>query len=201
MKRNILGMFEREGESAEISFQWVIGDTRELEKNLVELGRRKYYYAIIVVSRLFAYALTFAVAYLLLPDADFHTILWIAIAGSFSIWASLGLETLTLRALDRILADDPRKVGWNHIWLDPAGISWSTETSEEYTSWLGVLEVVERDGSLWLKTGPAHGYYIPPRVFASEEELNDCRKLIQSLRENPLPPRHLAGVGDDLVKH
>ncbi len=194
-------MFEREGESAEISFQWVVGDTRELEKNFVDLSRPKYHYAIIVSSRLFAYALTFAVAYFMLPDAEFATILWIAIAGSFSIWASLGLEIVTMRALDRILAQDPRKVGWNHIWLDSAGISWSTETSEEYTSWLGVLDIVERDGSFWLKTGPAHGYYIPPRIFVSEEELNDCRNLIQELRKNPLPPRHLAGVGEDLIKH
>jgi hypothetical protein len=108
-------MFEREGESAEISFQWVVGDTRELEKNFIDLSRSNYYYAIIVASRLFAYALTFAVAYLLLPDADFHAILWIAIAGSLSIWASVGLETLAWKALDRILAQDPRKVGWNHI--------------------------------------------------------------------------------------
>jgi hypothetical protein len=194
-------MFENEGESAEISFQWVIGDTRALEKNFIELSRPKYYYAIIVFSRLFAYALTFAVAYLMLPDANFQTILWIAIAGSLSIWASLGLETLAMRALDRLFAQDARRVGWNHIWLDHAGISWSTETAEEYTSWLGVLEVVERDGSFWLKTGPVHGYYIPPRVFASEEEVNDCRQLIRRFRENPLPPRHLAGVEDDLVKH
>lgn len=194
-------MFERDGEAAEISFQWVIGDTRELEKSFLDLSRPKYHYAITVASRLVAYALTFAVAYALLPDADFHTILWIAIAGSLSIWASLGLEILTMRALDRILAEDPRKVGWHSLWLDRAGISWVTDTSEEYTSWLGVLEVVERGGSFWLKTGPAHGYYIPPRVFASEAELIECRKLIQRLRENPLPPRHLAGEREDLVKH
>jgi hypothetical protein len=194
-------MFEKEGDSAEISFQWVVGDTRALEKNFIDLSRPKYAYAIIVVSRVFAYALTFAVAYFMLPDADLHAIFLIAVVGSFSIWASVGLETIAWRVLDRALAQNPRKVGWNHIWLDPTGISWSTETSEEYTSWLGVLEVVERDGSFWLKTGPAHGHYIPPRVFASDEELNDCRNLIQRLRKHPLPPRHLAGLGSDLIKH
>lgn len=194
-------VFERNEQSAEIVFQWVVGDTRELGKNFLELSRPAHQYAIVVAGRLAAYAATFAVAYALLPEVDFFTILLIAFAGSLSVWVSLGVEMAAMRTIDNLLAQDSRRVGWNTIYLDRSGVTCSTDVSEDYTSWLGVEKAVERDGSLWLKTGPAHGVFIPRRVFASSEELIACQKLIKELRENPLSPSHLGGADDDLVMH
>lgn len=194
-------MFERDENGAKLTFQWVVGDTRELEKNLLQLSRSKYHYATTVVSRLIAFGLTFLVAYALLPQVDLSVVFFISLAGSYSLWVSWGVGVLSLRALERLLAEDNRKVSWNTVWLDSTGITWSTDTSQDYTSWLGVSEVVEKDGSLWIKTGPAHGYYLPPRVFASADELADCCSLIEKLRQNPRRPRHLEYADEDLIKH
>ena len=194
-------MFEIDEDSAQITFQWVVGDLRALEKNLSEASQPKHYHAIIIVGRLIAYAVTFAVAYALLPDANFHVILWIAAAGTLSIWVALGFEVAAGRLLERMTADDPRRVGWNSIWLDRSGVTFATETTEDYASWLGVSSVVERDGSIWIKTGPVHGFYIPARVFDSDEERAECLSLIAELRQKPLPPRHLADAETDLIRH
>lgn len=193
-------MYERDADTAQITFQWVVGDTKAHEKNIRELIRSDHTYAITVVSRLVALVMTYVVAEALLPDTDFFVVLWIVLAASLSIWVSIGIEIAYARLLERLQADDPRRVGWNSVWLDSSGIAWCTETSEDYTSWFGVTDVVEQEGSLWIKTGDAHGYYIPPRIFASADELADCRKLIQRLRENPLPPQHL-GSSQELVRH
>lgn len=193
-------MYEREDDTAHISFQWVVGDTKAHEKNIRELIRSDHTYAITLVSRLVALALTYVLANALLPEADFFVVLWIVLAASLSIWVSIGIEIAYVRLLEHLQADDPRRVGWNSVWLDSSGIAWSTETSEDYTSWFGVTDVVEQEGSLWIKTGHAHGYYFPPRVFASANDLTDCRKLIQKIREDPLPPQHL-GSSQDLVRH
>lgn len=194
-------MYERNGDSADITFQWVIGDTRALEKNLGALIAPQNTYAITIVTRLVAYALTFLVAYLFLPGADFFVVLLIAMAGSFSLWASVWMEIMIYRALERFRAEDPLRVGWNSVLLDASGITWSTELSLEYVSWMGVSEVVEREGSLWMKTGPANGYYLPGRVFSSREESVDCFELIERLRQQPLPPKHISEQGEDLVMH
>ena len=194
-------MFERQGEAAQISFQWVVGDNRALEKNVIELIKPEFTYAITVASRLAAFGLTFAVASLLLPEAGKLTLIAIVFAASMSIWVSIGLEIFVYRVLERLRAEDPSRVGWNSVWLDSTGVTWTTETSEQYTSWLGVIDVIETDGSIWLKTEAASGFYIPPRVFSSAEEVTECRKLIADLRENPLPPAHLAGPDEELVRH
>lgn len=194
-------MYERENDTAQISFQWVVGDLKAHEKNIGQLIKSDYTYFITIVSRLIAFALTYVVADALLPNAEFFVLLWIVLAASFSIWVSVGIEIFYMRTLERVQADDPRKVGWNGIWLDSHGIVWSTETTEDYTSWLGVSDIIEQDGSLWIRTGPAHGHFIPPRVFASAEELADCMDLISKLRANPLPPRHLENSTEDLVRH
>ncbi len=194
-------MYELNNDTARIEFQWSVGDTRALEKNLREAIRPAGAYAITVGSRLIAYALTMLVAFTLLPGADFHVVLWIALAASFSIWISVGVEVLSLRTLEKLQASDPKMVGWNYLWLDSYGVSWSTEVAEDYTSWLGVIDIEERDGSFWIKTGPAHGYYIPPRIFPSAGDVADFRKLVQQLRDDPSPPRQLVEAGENLVKH
>ena len=194
-------MFEFNEDVATLRFQWIVGDTRELEKSLVQLSRSKYHYAITVLSRLIAFVLTFVVSCALLQNVDLGAVFLISLTGSYSLWVSWGVSVVSLRALERLLAQDSRKVGWNTVLLDSAGITWNTETSQEYTSWLGVSEIVEKDGSLWVKTGPAHGYYIPPRVFASADELADCRNLVERFRQNPLRPRHLENADQDLVIH
>lgn len=194
-------MFERDENAAKLTFQWVVGDTRALEKNLIQLSRSKYQYAITVFSRLVAFGLTFLVAFALLPEVDLGVVFLITLAGSYSLWVSWGVAVFSLRALERMLAEDNRKVGWNNVWLDSTGITWNTETSQEYTSWLGVSEVIEQEGSLWMKTGPAHGYYLPPRVFSSNEELTECSKLIARFRAHPTQPRHLGDTDENLVKH
>lgn len=194
-------MFERDENTAKLTFQWVVGDTRALEKNLIQLSRSKHQYMITVFSRLVAFGLTFLVAFALLPEVDLGVVFLITLAGSYSLWVSWGVAIFSLRALEHMLAEDNRKVGWNHVWLDSTGVTWNTETSQEYTSWLGVSEIIEHEGSLWMKTGPAHGYYLPPRVFASRDELTECSKLIARFRAQPTQPRHLSGTDDSLVKH
>jgi len=188
-------------DTAEITFQWVLGDMRELEKNLIELSRSKLYYAITVASRVLAYALTFIVAFALLPNASVHTVILIALTASLSIWVSWGISVLSFRSLERMMASEPQKAGWNTVWLDRSGITWNTEISQDYTSWLAVSEVVERDGSLWFKTGPANGFYIPSRVFSSKADLAEVMQLISDLREDPILPRHIQDAATEFVKH
>lgn len=194
-------MFEKLEDGVEISFQWVVGDTRALEKNLISIGRSDYQYAITVVSRLIAFGLTFLVAWALIPGTELWIVFLISLAGSYSLWVSWGVSVLSLRALERLTAKDNRKVGWNTVWLDQTGITWSNETSQDYTSWLGVSDVVEQDGSIWIKTGPAHGFYIPPRVFGSPREQSECMSAIEAYRSNPVRPRHLRHGDEEMVKH
>ena len=194
-------MFEVFDDGAQITFQWVVGDFKELGKKLSELASPKHHYAILIVSRLVAYAVTFTVAYGLLRDANFHHILWIAAAGTLSIWVALGIELVAHRGLDRLMADDPRRVGWNSIWIDRSGVTFATETTEDYASWLGVSGIDDLDGAIWIRTGQAHGVYIPSRVFTSRIQLMQCRDLIDKFRASPLPPRHLADPEREIVKH
>ena len=64
---DLVGMYEREDDTAHISFQWVVGDNKAQEKNIRELIRSDHTYAITVASRLVAFALTYVVANALLP--------------------------------------------------------------------------------------------------------------------------------------
>lgn len=194
-------MLERQDDTALIDFQWTVGDTRAFERNVQELIKPQHSYAITVLARLVAFLLTLAVATAILPSAGFMVLLAVTVVASLSIWVSLGLEIGALRFYERLQADHPSRVGWNSVQFDASGITWSTETGFEYTSWLGVIDVVERDGSMWFKTGPVHGHYIPPRVFSSKAELAEFRTFIRNLRNNPLSPAHLPDVHENLVKH
>jgi hypothetical protein len=183
-----------------LSFQWTVGDTRELEKNLTDLVRSNYHHVITVASRFVAFGLTYLVAHLLLPNTEVFIVLAIVLAASWSIWVSWGMSLLAFRAIERLSAKDPRRVGWNNVTIDCRGIVWSDDVSQEYMSWLGIADIVERDGSLWIKTGAVHGYYLPPRVFSSDVEVNNCMKLIEEFRKSPAMPVHLQGSSETVIR-
>ena len=112
------------------------------------------------------------------------------------------MSVLAFRKLEKLLAESPDRVGWNDVRIDPYGIVWATETAEEYMSWLGISDVVETDGSIWLKTGEAQGFFLPGRIFETEANLRECLSIIEQYRENPRPPRHQnSNVDDALVRH
>jgi len=185
-----------------LSFQWAVGDMRPLEKNLVQLLKSKHHYLITVVSRLIAFSLTFLATYLLLPSVDLWKVFLIALAGSYSVWVSWGMSTLAFRKFEKIQAKDSAQVGWNSVKIDKSGILWSTETSQEYVSWLGISDVVETDGSVWLKTGDAQGYYLPSRIFEAEANLGECLKLIEQFRNESTVPVHVTErIEEPLIKH
>ena len=164
---------------------------RPLEKNLVQLLKSEYHYLITVVSRFIAFGLTFLAAFLLLPSVDLWKVFLIAFAGSYSVWVSWGISILAFRRLEKMQAQDSERVGWNNVKIDKSGILWSTDTSQEYVSWLGISDVVETDGSIWLKTSEAQGFFFPPRVFESEANLAECLKLIHRFRNTATAPAHI----------
>ena len=174
-----------------LSFQWVVGDMRPLEKNLVQPLKSEYHYLITVISRLIAFGLTFLATFLLFPSVDLWKVFIIALAGSYSVWVSWGMSILAFRRLEKMQAKDSERVGWNDVKIDKSGVLWSTDTSQEYVSWLGISDVVETDGSIWLKTGEAQGYYLPSRVFESEANLAECLNLINHFRKDPTAPAHI----------
>lgn len=194
-------MVEIDDVSAKISFQWVLGDTRALEKSLIGYLRAGFYYPIMVLSRIVGIALTFAVAGFLLPSADLMSIFYISLAGSFSIYVSFGFVIMASRTLERLTASDNRNVGWNVVWLDKDGVTWNTDISQDYTSWLGVSDVIYRDNSIWIKCGPAQGYFIPSRVFVNEAQYGACVDLIEAHRADPAIPRHVSETVSEAVMH
>lgn len=112
------------------------------------------------------------------------------------------MSILAFRRLEKMQAQDSERVGWNNVRIDKSGVLWSTDTSQEYVSWLGISDVVETDGSIWLKTSEAQGFYLPPHVFGSEANLAECLTLIDQFRNVATAPAH---VNDEtevpLVKH
>jgi hypothetical protein len=188
---------DTEDDALRFSFQWVVGDWRPLEKSMTRIGRLRYAYVVTLVSRLLAYGLTVGVAYVLLPNAELHVVLLIALAGSLSVWATWGLMVLSFRLFERLMAESARRVGWNHVHIDRRGITWSTETSQDYLSWLGVTDVTEEDGAIWIKTGKVSGYYLPPRLFASPAVLVTNLQTIARFRAEATRPSHLGDNGDE----
>ena len=185
-----------------INFQWTVGDTRVLEKNLVELVRKpEAYYIATVVSRMLALLFIFLSCYFLLPKVDFWTVLLISISATFSLWVSWSMVSLSIRALENLSAEDPKVVGWNEIKIDITGILWDNETSQDYVSWQGILDIVFKEGSVWFKTGSVHGYFIPSRVFESEEKFDECVKLINFFKDNATLPAHKHDTENPTVLH
>ena len=197
-------MFEIEKEQhfLQINFQWVVGDTRILEKNLVELVRKpNTYYIATIISRIIALCLIFLACYFLLPKVEFWTVLLISISATFSLWVSWSMVALSIRALEILAAKDPKMVGWNEIKIDATGIIWNNETSQDYVSWQGISDVVYSQNSIWFKTGSAHGYFIPSRVFEAQEDFDECVELITTFRRNATLPAHKHNFEESKVLH
>ena len=191
-------------------FQWMVGDTQALKKQLSAIAKPSWHYAVTVASRFVSYGAVFLVAWLLLPGEPFSTVLWIAIAASLSVYVSWGLSTYMGRKLEELTAVDSRYVGWNTVYLSRHGVTWHTDTSSDYTSWLGIESVSSAHDAIWMKTGQAQGIYLPPSAFGGELTQARTLEFIEAFRENAAPPAHVridgAGQGDGdpekvLVKH
>lgn len=185
----------------EFSFQWETGDLRLLEKLVKDEARSRLFYGVTLVSRIIAFAATLWIAALILPGTDIVDLALLCAVASLSIWVSWAFTLITYRTLERISVRDPRRVGWNSVTIDRSGIYLSTEISLEYTSWLGVVDVEELDGALFVRTGPAHGYLIPARAFESPANSSESLARIDEFRKNPETPRHADSATNDLVRH
>jgi hypothetical protein len=174
-----------------VTFQWTVGDSAALEKMIAPLARVKGRYAITVLSRIIAFALTFGVASLIFPEVDLFKIFALVLAASLTIWVSFGLHLISVRKLERLSALDPRRVGWNKVEINKTGIYWSDDVSLQYVSWMGVRDVVEADGALWFKTAEAAGFYLPARVFESPEVFEECARRIAVFRSEATAPAHV----------
>ena len=184
------------------SFQWAVDDMRPLERSLISIARPRLTYVATVVARILAYALTFAVAFALIPNASWTAIVLIAFTGSLSVWVAWGVSVVTIRKIEKLLAHDTSRVGWNYVVIDRSGITWNTDVSQEYCSWLGVTEVADDNGAVLLKTGKVQGYYLPPRILGTKDELAQHIALIRKLRSEATQPAHLAqGNPAPLIKH
>ena len=182
---------ELENQSVNIRFQWMVGDTHPLEKFIKELAKNKHHYVITVSSRFVAFVLVFLTTNLLLPSIELWKIFTIAIVGSYSLWVSWGLGVIAVRQLERIMASDPENIGLNDIKIDRSGIRWDDAISSIYVSWQGIEEIEEKDGAIWLKTGKAHGFWIPERVFESDSQRAEILSLIKRFRNSPILPTHM----------
>lgn len=180
-----------------ISFQWAVGDTRALEKHLGEIVRYPFHHAVIVASRIVALALIFALAYSLFPEIEAWKLIVLALAASLSIWVSWGLTVGTMRTLERLQAKDPRYVGWVNVRIDERGLFWADDVSQYYLSWIGVSEVEEIDGAIWIKSGDVTGFYLPARVFESPEQAGVYKKAIDEFRKRATPPIHTGQTAQD----
>ena len=188
--------------SIDFEFQWVVGDLSALEAILSKIGTPPSHRVIMLVSRVTAYATTFLVAWLLLPDEEFTTIFLIALSGSLSIWVAFFSWRGMLRLLQRFQAMDSMKVGWNRIRIDQTGILRFDDTTQDYISWFAVSDVQEREGAVWIKTGRATGLFLPSRLFDSPDQLQECLAKIDELRANPSKPIHISDeVAEPVTKH
>lgn len=179
-----------DNEQITIRFQWTVGDDRALEKRLGEMARLPSQYPLLVVSRIAALASVFAVAYFLIPGLEYWKLLVLTVAASWSIWVSSALTLTGMRAVEILHAKDPKFVGWINVLIDRRGLFWSDDTSHIYQSWLGVSDVEELDGSIWIKTGEVMGFYLPSRIFESGESADGHLKLINEFRAKPTAPIH-----------
>ncbi len=177
-------------ETVQIRFQWMVGDLKGLEKHLKEILRHSAHQVISFSARLTALFLTAGVAYFLLPDASLFIVFLIAIVGSNATWVSWGMEILALKKLERMQADDARRVGWHNVKFDRSGVIWSTDTSQEYISWLGVSEIIADDEGIWMKTGAINGLYLPSRIFESEKQRREIASKIKFFKKHHTLPTH-----------
>ena len=184
-------MDELENQEINVRFQWMVGDSHPLEKFLKELVKNPYHYLITVTSRIIAFALTYIVTMLLLPNVDILKIFLIALAGSYSLWVSWAFGMYAIRKLEKIMASDPENIGVNRVKIDRTGIRWDDEISSIYLSWQGIEDVDQLDGSIWLKTSKTSGFLIPRRLFETEKQVSSCLELIAKFRKNPTLPIHL----------
>lgn len=185
-----------------VRFQWMVGDSHPLEKFLKELVKNPHHYLITVTSRIIAFALTYIVTMLLLPTVDIWKVFLIALAGSYSLWVSWALGMYAIRQLEKIMASDPENIGVNRVRIDRTGIRWDDEISKIYLSWQGIEDVVQLDGSIWLKTSKTSGFFIPKRLFETQNQVTDSLELIAEFRKNPTLPVHLneEGQTSDMIQ-
>ncbi|GJL93431.1 hypothetical protein [Hyphococcus sp.] len=180
-----------------ISFQWAVGDTRALEKHMGELVRFPFHHAVIVASRIVALALVFALAYFLFPEIEAWKLIILVLAASLSIWVSWALSVGTMRTLERLQAKDPRYVGCVNVRIDERGLFWADDVSQYFLSWLGVSDVEEIDGAIWIKSGDVTGFYLPARVFESSEQTGNYKRTIDECRSRATPPIHTGQPAQD----
>ena len=83
-------------------FQWMVGDTQALKKQLRAIAKPSWHYAVTVASRFVSYGAVFLVAWLLLPGEPLSTVLWIAVAAGLSVYVSWGLSTYMGRKLEEL---------------------------------------------------------------------------------------------------
>jgi len=180
----------------------MVGDTHPLEKFLKGLVKNKHHYLITVTSRIIAFALTYIVTMWLLPTVEVWKVFLIALAGSYSLWVSWGFGIYAIRKLEKIMASDPKNIGVNKVKIDRTGIRWDDEISRIYLSWQGIEDVVQLDGSIWLKTSKTNGFFIPRRLFETEGQISECLELIAILRKNRTLPLHLDenGQTSDMIQ-
>ena len=187
----LLDMDKAENQEINITFQWMVGDTHPLEKFLRALVKNKYHHLITVTSRIIAFALTYFVTAWPLSTVDIWKVFLIALAGSYSLWVSWGFGIYSIRKLEKIMASNPENVGVNRVKIDRTGIRWDDEISRIYLSWQGIEDVVELNGSIWLKTSKTSGFFIPKRLFDSDSQISECLEMIAKFREKPTLPIHL----------
>lgn len=173
------------------TFQWTVGDLRPFEKGLFETAKSSHYYWISFTSRLVAMGLTCGVSYFLFPNQELWRAVLVATAASYSIWASWTLTLLTMKQFERINAQDPMRVGFNRVMLDSRGITWTTDISQEYISWMGISSVENINDSIWFKSGKTGGFFLPNRLFDTQEEIKSVITKTELFRKKFTAPTHL----------
>lgn len=186
----------------EFEFQWTVGDFRALRKLLSDVGRTSFVYFVTVLTRLVSIGLMSVVIFVAIPGVGFMTFTVLLMAFSLSLLVAGALSIMTYHMLERLRATDARRVGWQHVRLDRRGIYWTDDVSQTYLSWLGVQEIQSKDGSIWIKSGAASGYYLPARLFTAEHPVEECLEVIARFRAESTPPDHLRSgeeESDELV--
>lgn len=184
-------MIEFDDDNIHIHFQWVVGDTRVLEKQYQILTRVRYPYVTTLLSRLIAFAATYVVVSWLIPRTEVLTVLLISLAGSYALWVSWAWSLFSFRALEKRKALEAFKVGSQWVRINKFGITWSNETGYEYQSWFAISDVEFRNNSVWIKTGDSGGFYLPPRLFESSDVDEQFKQRIASYRAEPGNPIHM----------
>ncbi len=190
---------EEKLDSLRFEFQWHVDDLPSLESLISQYVTPSWNSLILMISRVIAYALTFLVAWILLPGVDLMLVFLIAFTGSLSIWVAVFTYKLLLQHMHRMEAMDSMKVGWIYVRIDHTGILRNTDTSQTYHSWFSVSEVREHQGAIWIKTGRTSGEFLPARLFDETLTPQACIERIAQFRANPSEPAHMTARPDDAV--